>query len=163
MLYQARYTHLEYLPDFQKNEIVKRFDKIGRMGSTGKSTANHVHFDLIQSKHLDKLELLNRSVYRLADIQGMILSLPLLMNQYYLFLDHEIFNYPLHITSYFGDPGYINRGAFEFHPAYDFVPEDRHNSNKHFDVYWNRSKDGIVTNIGNDAAYGNFICICFEA
>lgn len=155
MIYTVRYCHLEFIPDFLKGARIPKGMKIGRMGSTGKSSAPHVHMDIIQGVETE--------VYRLADISGHISDLDALMRQYYYFLDTEIFKFPLFITSYFGDPDYINNGEYEFHPAYDFVPENRHYSTDNFDIYWNRTKVGKVVSVGYDDAYGYYISIAYEA
>lgn len=155
MIYTIRYCHLKSIPNYVKGSQVKHGDRIGRMGSTGKSSSNHVHLDLIQGVESD--------MYRLADISGYISDLDQLHKQYYFFLDSELFKYPLVITSYFGDPGYINKGEYEFHPAYDIVPENRHECKDNFNIYWNRSMPGKVVSVGFDDAYGYNIGIAYEA
>lgn len=155
MVYQARYAHLESIPDLKKGQKIRRNMKIGRMGDSGKSYAPHLHFDLIQ-------DIVSKNVYRLSEIPGLIYNLPALMAQYHYFIDLEMFKYKPVITSSFGDPDYLNHGVYEFHPAFDIVPEDRHTSSDHFDIFWNRTPVGEVTAIGQDAGYGNFVCIYFE-
>lgn len=175
MIHQKRFAHLEYDPGFNVGDKIKRGMKVGRMGNSGKSTWNHVHGDIIQAENLLKLiEINEKGVYRLADIPKYMLDLPEVMLQYSYFLDGELFGFPkdvklpkgvkspVVITSYFGDPLYMNRGVFEFHPAYDYVPYNRHtHPGDNFDIFWNRSPDGTVTVCGWDNAYGWHICIAY--
>ena len=169
MLYQQRFAHLEEKSPLKVGDIVGRGQKIGRMGSSGKSNAPHLHTDIIQAVEPGY-------VYRLGEIMGYITQLDLVMEQYHYSLDGELFGIstedmndlkaqminPVVITSYFGDPSYFNHGVFEFHPAYDVVPYNRHETKANFDLYWNRSKTGKVVRNDYDGAYGYHLCIAFQ-
>ena len=57
--YQTRFAHL-YINLVKKNDIIKKGDIIGLVGSTGKSTGNHLHYEVIKNgKHLDPLPFMN--------------------------------------------------------------------------------------------------------
>lgn len=158
MIYTARYAHLEAKPKHKKGSIIKPEQKIGRMGTSGQSTAIHLHFDLIQSKNPGR-------VYRLKELHNFISDLPALMQQHAYFLDIGIFRTFLFIPTYFGDPDYYNAyDEYKFHPGYDLVPHDRHDTTEHFDISWNRTFPGLVTDIGYDKlGYGHYITIQYEA
>jgi murein DD-endopeptidase MepM/ murein hydrolase activator NlpD len=125
------------------------------MGSTGASSANHLHIDLVQTA--------DESVYHLGDIMENVSDLKKLLLQYHYFLDSDLFKYKLHITSFFGDPDYLDsNGIWKFHPAYDVVPENRHVTKANFDIHWNRTANGVVLSTGFDKAYGNYINIAYK-
>lgn len=145
------------LPNYAVGDVLIKGDKIGRMGSTGKSSANHVHHDLVKG-HI-------AYIYRLHEIMGFfstVEEVDIIMQQYQYFIDEFLFGVEPVVTSSFGDPLYFNRGKWKFHPAYDLVPIDRHNTDKHFDFFWNRTPDGTVLALGFDDAYGNYINIGYE-
>jgi len=125
---------------------------IGTMGSTGSSSAPHVHIDCVRG-YIPR-------VYRLKDIdfdRGTI-------EQLKHFVDAELFHTKILITSYFGDPDYVkSSGEWVFHPAYDVVPENRHKTKDNYNIYWNRSAVGYVISKGFDDAYGHYINIGFDA
>ena len=152
--YTVRFAHLEEIPIPKVGDIIFRGDKVGRMGSTGKSTANHLHIDVI--------ETLQNKIIRLDEI-GYEENKAYLPNikQLNYFIDNELFGIDPVITTYFYDPQYkIDWG--KDHPGYDVVPIDRHNTDEHFSIYWNRSKTGIILAKGFDNGYGNYILIGFE-
>ena len=43
--------------------------------------------------------------------------------------------------------------SYTNHYAYDIIPKNR----KHYDLYWNRSFTGIVSAVGKNAGYGNYV------
>lgn len=157
MRYTAKFAHLKNLPALKEGQIIKRGEKIGHMGSTGRSSAIHLHLDLRKELH-DK-------IWRLSDIE--------IDNdhaeQTNHFIDHELFGVEPHITTFYCDPTYNDgRGNWIFHPAYDLVPIDRHKTDKHFDVFWNRSMPGQILKIGRDfddlsKGYGYYILIGYDA
>lgn len=164
MNYTIRFCHLKERPSYHEGETITRGQKIGTMGNTGKSSAAHVHSDIVPG-WVDK-------VYRLSDIYDMIKGhLPEICKQFFHFLDEELFaGMQPYITSHFGtiDYGiYDHNGkvtSWEFHPAYDFVPENRHREpGKNSDLYWNRSSDGVILKVGFDHAYGYYVNIGFKA
>ncbi len=157
MIYTARYAHLEAKPKHRPGQAVQPEQKIGRMGTSGQSTAKHLHFDLIQGVKPDR-------VYRLRELHNFIHDLPALMKQHAYFLDVGMFRTFLFIPTYFGDPNYYNADdEYKFHPGYDLVPHDRHDTTEHFDIYWNRTFPGLVTDVGYDEiGYGHYITIQFE-
>lgn len=162
MLHQARYAHLEYLPCYKVGDEISRGDKIGTMGSSGKSSAAHLHFDLIQAETAAELKSINQTIYRLYQIPGLISDLSRIMDQYNYFIDDELFGVEPVVTSYFGDPFYPSVEAFQFHPAFDLVPQNRHVTKRNFDIHWNRSVPGRVEKVESDpSGYGNFICISY--
>lgn len=157
MIYTARYAHLEFKPRHQVGGVLRENEMIGRMGTSGQSTAKHLHFDLIQSKNPGR-------VYRLHELHNFISDLPALMQQHAYFLDAGIFNHKLFIPTYFGDPDYYNADdEYKFHPGYDLVPDDRQDTDKHFNIFWNRTIPGVVTAVGYDEiGYGHYITIQFQ-
>lgn len=152
MRFTAKYGHLESLPDLKVGQIVKRGEKIGRMGNTGKSTGVHLHFDLIDG--------FRPRVCRLSDIEISREH----ARQTSFFIDYELFGIEPVITTYYCDPRYNDgKGNWINHPGYDIVPADRHITDDHFDISWNRSMPGQVLALGNDSGYGNYVLIGFDA
>jgi len=150
--YTFRTAHMKKASPLSIGDEITRGDLLGTMGSTGLSTANHVHMDLIREKI--------RQVYRLSDIEFDRETL----TQLNYFLDNEFFDTEMLITSYFGDPDYIIKGKWKMHPAYDIVPKDRKTDpGRHSNFYWNRSINGIVLANSFDYAYGYYLHVGFSA
>ena len=151
MKYTVRYAHLESIPDLALNAIVSRGDIIGRIGTSGMSTAVHLHIGCVHCEHRDP--------WRMSQVESFEL-VPALEQMAY-FVDDELFEYPIVITSYFADPAYLKQFK-KLHMGYDVVPEDRHESDLHFNIRWNRSMEGTVIAKGYDSGYGNYVHILFE-
>ncbi len=151
--YTVRYAHLELPSLLNEGDLVLSKDVVGKMGSTGASSAPHLHIDVVEG-------LVNR-IIKLAEIgyeNGQEYRPNLKQLNY--FIDDLLFDTELLITTYFGDPTYSG----DLHHAYDVVPENRHfEPGRNSVIYWNRSKTGLVTKSGHDDAYGNYVLIVFEA
>lgn len=159
MIYTYRFAHLAAAPKYTEGDTVRRGDIIGIMGSTGQSTANHLHIDCIVGK-------VSRP-YKLADIGTRYAPDK---KQLDYFIDEELFGIKPFITTQFLDQQY----KIDFkkdHPAYDVVPIDREHwengkligSKDHFAIHWNRSKPGKVTLVVDQpAGYGHCIYIAME-
>ena len=152
--YTVRFAHLEEIPIPNVGDIIFRGDKVGRMGNTGKSTADHVHMDVVEG-------LVNR-IIRLKEI-GYEEEKAYLPNieQLNYFIDDELFGIDPVITTYFYDPQYKIDWNKD-HPGYDLVPFD-YDTQDHYNIYWNRTKTGVILAKGFDNGYGNYILIGFEA
>ncbi len=154
MKYTVRFAHLEKLPDFIEGQKIIEGNKIGTMGSTGQSQFSHLHMDLVEG--------FVKILLRLKDIGYDKIYKPNIKQLNY-FIDEELFKIGPVITSYFYDPEYKEMFGKD-HPGYDLVPKDRHKSKSHFDIFWNRTKEGKVLSVGYDEkGYGNYILIGFEA
>jgi len=153
--FTVRFAHLEEPPIAMVNDVIFKGDKVGTMGSTGKSTANHLHIDLIEG--------LITHIVRLKEIgYEDEFSYRPNIKQLNFFIDKELFGIDPVVTTPFYDPDYER--LFDIHhPGYDIVPEDRETTDKHFSIYWNRSKSGIILAKGFDNGYGNYILIGFES
>jgi len=152
MTYTVRFCHLIERPKLAVGEIVKPGDKIGTMGSSGQSTAIHLHIDCTEGKH--------STAYTLAEMeQGHPAPSPRQLNH---FIDADLFGIEPFITSYYADPEY-QRALLKVHCGYDVVPVDRHKTTAHHVIRWNRSMPGIVTRVGLDPkGYGHHVYIAFE-
>ena len=151
--YTVRFAHLEEIPIPLVGDIIFRGDKVGRMGNTGKSTAAHLHIDVVET-------LVNR-IIRLKEIgyeEGKAYQPNIKQLNY--FIDDELFGIKPVITTYFYDPKYKIDWNKD-HPGYDLVPSD-YDTQDHYSIYWNRSKTGIILDKGFDTGYGNYILIGFE-
>ena len=153
MILTARYAHLDSLPRWKIGETIHEHNVIGRMGSSGQSTAAHLHFDLTRGE--------NDGLYSLHDIENeKPQSAPL--RQYLYFLDDEMFIVPLVVTTAYAELEYYKLTR-KVHHGFDLVPEDRRTTKDHFDIHWNRSMKGRVVRVANDPyGYGYHICISFE-
>jgi hypothetical protein len=126
------------------------------MGSTGDSKFNHLHIDVIESL-IDRIIRLEEIGYEKEQ------SYKPNIEQLNYFIDDELFGIKPIITTYFYDPQY-KKDRGKNHGAYDLVPEDRHRTEDHFSIYWNRSKTGVILKTGFDKiGYGNYILIGYEA
>lgn len=145
MLLTYRAAHLAERPKWKVGDVIRRGDKIGRMGNTGKSTGAHVHEDCVEG--------IIPWVWRLSDMEkGYPNPCPKQLNY---FLDDEFFGVPLDVTTWYCDYRYG-----KIHHAYDVVPADR--DPRHFDFFWNRTPNGKVIAIGEDSGYGIYVHIGFE-
>lgn len=151
--YTVRFAHLEEIPIPLTGDVIFRGDKVGRMGNTGKSTAAHLHIDVIEG--------LIDHIVRLKDI-GYETENEYMPNIVQLnhFLDSELFGIKPIITTYFYDPDYKVKYG-KNHPCYDIIPSD-YKIKDHYNIYWNRSKTGIILSKGFDNGYGNYMLIGFE-
>lgn len=160
--YTVRFAHLEELPIAKPGDVIFEGDKVGEMGSTGKSTANHLHIDVVESliKHIIRLKEIGYEEGK---------SYRPNIKQLNYFIDKELFGIKPLITTYFYDPQYKIDWDKD-HPGYDVVPIDRLEKSRytdlkkeHFSIYWNRSKIGTILATGFDKGYGFYILIGFEA
>ena len=160
--YTVRFAHLEELPIAMEGNVIFEGDKVGKMGSSGQSKFNHLHIDVIEGL-LNKIVRLNEIGYEPEKTYKPNIK------QLNYFIDDELFGVKPVITTPFYDPEYKVKYKKD-HPAYDLVPEDRHEKNRysdlkkeHFTIYWNRSKKGTILKKGfDDGGYGFYILIGFE-
>ena len=146
-------TLLKELPDYIVGQKIITDDKIGTMGSSGQSQFSHLHIDVVEG--------FVRHLLRLKDIGYEKMYKPNIKQLNY-FMDEDLFNHDLTITTYFYDPDY-NVMFGKDHPGYDVVPSDRYKTDEHFDIFWNRSKEGKVLSVGYDEkGYGNYMLVGFE-
>jgi hypothetical protein len=153
MKYTVRYCHLEAAPDIKPGDIIRPGDVIGKMGSTGQSNAAHLHIDCVEGDQ--------RGDYTLAMIEkGNPRPAPLRQINY--FIDNLLYEFPIVITTYYADPDYLKL-LDKIHYGYDVVPKDRHETDGHKYIHWNRSMPGRVTRVAYlPASYGHCVHICFE-
>jgi len=160
MKYTVRYAHLESKPNWKVGDILKRGDVIGIMGTTGDSTAPHLHIDCVEGEQ--------KQTYKLVDLSnGNKISSS---HQLFFFIDKELFGVDPVVTTQYDDTEYLMKRG-KLHRGYDIVPFDReHWENKkligtkdHYAIHWNRSKVGTVSLVVDDPkGYGNCIYITFE-
>ena len=152
MTYTVRFAHLAERPALRLGQIIRRGDRIGRMGNTGKSTAAHLHEDTVEGMHTRR--------YTQGDIEaGTPVAAP---KQAAYFIDHDLFRIKPIITAGFADPFYLAEMK-KLHMGFDVVPWDRHRSQDHFWIHWNRSMPGRVLWILDDPdGYGICLYIGFE-
>ena len=154
MIYTVRFAHLEMAPTLKEGDVVRRGQALGVMGSSGQSSAPHVHLDVVEGEQVGR--------YTLADIEaGRPAAAPL--RQVLYFVDAELFGVPLVVTSYYGDPDYFAQYG-KVHLGFDVVPADRHTTQKHYTVLWPRSASGLVAAVRWDpAGYGHCLHVIFVA
>lgn len=151
MKYTVRFAHLESKPLWNPGDKINRGDIIGKMGTSGQSTAAHLHIDCVVGAV--------RNPYKLADIGS---SLVPDQKQLVLFIDKELFGVVPVIKTSFLDAEY-KKIFKKDHPAYDIVPIDRLKTKEHFSIHWNRSMPGKVELVVyQPESYGNCIYISFE-
>jgi len=159
MQYTKLYAHLEerYV---NHGEIVNSGDRIGRMGTTGMSTAIHLHSGLYPGRRngLIRMSALLREQLSLSEAEYRDL-----IQQHHYFVDAGLFGVNPVVTAGYMDPLYVINGKFIHHVGLDLVPWDRHKTTDHYDAMWNRSKPGEVLVSDWDRGYGNYVLIAFEA
>ncbi len=152
MKYTVRFAHLESKPKWKVGEVLTRGDIVGIMGTTGQSTALHLHIDCVEGEQ--------KQPYKLIDLSnGNKVSSS---HQLFFFIDKELFGVDPVITTEYNDTEYLKTYG-KLHRGYDLVPSDRHQTREHYAIHWNRSKEGIVSLVVDDPkGYGNCIYITFE-
>lgn len=145
--YTVRFAHLRYPVTYQENEVILRGNVVGVMGSTGQSTGDHLHIDVVRGRvpHM----------YRLLDIDCGRLEPD--FRQLAFFIDEELGG-PFRVTTHPYDYRYkMSGGKWKAHPGYDLVFETDPPK-----IYWNRSMPGEILKRGFDQGYGNFVQIGFQ-
>jgi len=153
MILTVRFAHLAEAPNLKVGDQVTRGQVLGIMGSSGQSSAPHVHVDCVYGSQA--------GAYSLANMEAGIPE-PAPPRQLIYFADDELFGVPAVVTTGFADPDYF-RSLGKVHLGFDLVPEDRKESRDHYALHWPRSMPGRVTRVAYDAAgYGHHIQIAFE-
>jgi hypothetical protein len=153
MILTARFAHLDSLPRWKVGETIHENTVIGRMGSSGQSTAAHLHLDLTRGE--------NAGMYSLLDIEN---EKPAAgpLKQLLFFVDDDLFGIAPVVTTPYAEAEYFKL-LRKVHHGFDLVPEDRRTTKDHFDIHWNRSMKGRVIRVANDPyGYGYHINIAFE-
>jgi len=141
------FAHLEERPDFEIGDILTNRKLIGRMGSTGVSTAAHIHMGNALGVY--------KFPWTLKQCEdGDIIPVPRELNY---FLDEYLFQAPLKITTYYCDPKYQEHWE-KVHYGYDVSTK----KSWPWEFYWNRSKTGYVMFNNWYDAYGNVILISYD-
>jgi murein DD-endopeptidase MepM/ murein hydrolase activator NlpD len=160
MIYTVRFAHLESKPRVRVGDLVVRGQALGRMGSTGQSTAAHLHLDVVEGARTD--------IYRLEDIEaGDPAPAPIRQANWFIAKDdvkgYELFLVKPLVTTPIGELEYFEqRGKVHYH--YDVVPEDRKVSDRHYMIHWPRSMSGVVSAVHYDAGgYGHVLYVQYEA
>ena len=152
MKYTVRFAHLAEKPNWHIGDIIKTDNVIGIMGTSGQSTAKHLHIDCVEGEQKKRYTLKDMERGKPKPDQ----------TQLFYFIDRELFFIEPEITTGYNDPDYFALFG-KWHPAYDVVPADRHETTKHFPIHWNRSYPGIVSLIVDEPkGYGHCIYITFD-
>jgi murein DD-endopeptidase MepM/ murein hydrolase activator NlpD len=152
MKHTVRFAHLAEKPNWHTGDIIKTGNVIGIMGTSGQSNAKHLHIDCAECEQTKTFVLVDYSNGNKVASK----------EQLDYFIDDELFGIEPVITTQYDDPEY-RKTYGKWHKGYDVVPEDRHETEKHFAIHWNRSMQGKVSLVGFDQnGYGNFIYITFE-
>lgn len=152
MKYTVRFAHMKDAPAWKVGDTIKRGDVIGIMGTTGKSTATHLHIDCVEGEIKEPFMLNDMNKGKPKPDK----------NQLFFFIDDELFGIAPEITTGYNDPDYFATFG-KWHPAYDVVPIDRHATKTHYPIHWNRSYHGIVSLIVDEPkGYGHCIYITYD-
>jgi hypothetical protein len=151
MKYTVRFAHMKETPKWKRGDVIKTGDVIGTMGSSGQSTAAHLHIDCAQGEQA--------RLYQLVDYDVSINPAP---RQLLHFIDDDLFGVAPVITTGYADYEYwASRG--KVHHGFDVVPVDRRATQKHFDIHWNRSVNGIVSAVLDEPkSYGHCLYVTFD-
>ena len=150
--YTMRFAHLKNPSGLRVDSTIKQGDAIGVMGSSGASTAAHLHLDVVEG-------IVTKN-WRLSDYEsGVKTATP---KQLARCLNKRLFGvYPVVTTAYDDRDYYVGFG--KLHSAFDLVPEDRHETQGHYLIRWPLLEHGVVTFAGYDNGYGNSVLISYEA
>lgn len=160
MKYTIRFAHMATLPKYKKGDKINSGDVIGTMGSTGQSTANHVHTDCVEGEQCEQ--------YKLVDLSNGNKTPSKKQLDY--FIDKDLFGVNPLITTQYDDPEYRTKYG-KWHKGYDVVPIDREHwesgkligTKDHYGIHNNRSFALTVSLVGYDQnGYGNFIQLTFD-
>lgn len=152
MKYTVRFAHLDHELVEVGDPVVEE-KQIGVMGHSGTGTGAHLHIDVTEGA--------NAFRYSLNEIMAGKPKSSKTQLDY--FIDSALFKVKPFITTPYLDPEYKAQFGKD-HPAYDVVPIDRHETQEHFGIFWNRSKPGAVVRVDhNDPGYGNCVYVVFEA
>lgn len=154
MKYTVRFAHLAEAPAVHLGQTVKRGQMLGKMGSTGQSTAAHVHLDVVEGEQSGR--------YTLEEIESGS-PWPAPPRQALYFCDEELFGVKPVFTTGYADPEYFAERK-KVHLGFDVVPYDRHLSETHWFLHWPRSMEGRVVAVAWDPkGYGHCLSIVYEA
>lgn len=150
MTYTVRFCHLAHRPDHKIGDVLQLGDVVGKMGNTGQSFGAHLHIDCVEGEA--------NWLYKLHNMEtGNPKPAPKQLNY---FIDNELFDTTIKITTYYCDPEYFTRYE-KMHFGYDVIPKNRNED--FFEIMWNRSMPGTVISTGYAAeSYGHYIYIKFE-
>lgn len=152
MKYTVRFAHMKNAPAWKEGDTIRRGDVIGIMGSTGQSDGAHLHIDCVRG-------VVSRP-FKLHEIGPRFTSDK---RQLDFFIDNELFGVAPVITTQYMDEEYRMTYGKD-HPAYDVVPNDRHDNDPHLQIHWNRSRHGTVALVVYQMeSYGHCIYITFDA
>lgn len=148
-----RLAHLASAPSLSVGDKVLPGSLIGVMGSSGESTNPHLHFDgakgfISEPYHLsaydDEIEPCPRQLLYFLEDNGLFKTTPT-------------------ITTVYAELEYFKKRG-KVHHGFDVVPLNRHVSKSNYSIYWNRSKEGVVTYKAYDEkGYGHVIYIAMRA
>lgn len=151
MVYTVRFAHLANAPKWKPGDTIKRGDIVGTMGTSGQSTAFHLHIDCAHEKQT--------KLFRLVDYDVSIKPAP---RQLLYFIDNDLFGVEPVITTPYAELEYFTTRG-KVHHGFDVVPIDRKTTKKHFDIHWNRSAVGTVVAVFDEPkSYGHCIYVTFE-
>jgi hypothetical protein len=153
MTYTVRFAHMDKAPAWKEGDHLTEGDTVGIMGTSGQSTAIHLHIDCVAGKQTEHFLLSD-----MANGKQMPNK-----RQLDYFIDAGLFGVLPVITTAYADPDYTKQFG-KIHYAYDVVPVDRKKTKDHYEIKWNRSKTGLVTLVEYDPhGYGHCIYIAFDA
>lgn len=151
MRYTVRFAHMKEAPKWKRGDVIKPGDVIGTMGTSGQSTAAHLHIDCAQGEQT--------RLFQLVDYDVSINPAP---RQLLHFIDKDLFGIAPVITTGYADHEYwTSRG--KVHHGFDVVPIDRRTTQAHYNIHWNRSVNGIVSAVLDEPrSYGHCLYVTFE-
>jgi len=152
MKHTVRFAHLEKKPEWKIGDVIKSGNVIGKMGTSGQSTATHLHIDCVRGE--------KNKPYQLFEMDDdFLIPAP---KQLLYFIDKDLFGVEPIITTGYADPEYFFQRK-KVHHGFDVVPMNRKTTRENYKIHWNRTSPGTVTLIMDDPkGYGHCLYISFE-